>query len=472
MKVAGIYPQQLVSDHKLQHAVSEPYGLSKILAIAQEEGHEIELFIPNNSFEKYINSIKQFNPEVACYSIYTCQYPLAKKIGQELKKFNSKIINIAGNRYPTYLKGDLEQPFDISVMGEGEETFYDLLNVINKGGILNQVKGIIYKNKAGVVINKPRQRIKNLDKYPNAIRFKKILSQIYRSVSIPTLSKNPHYAIMEYSRGCLGVCNFCDNANFWIKKSTKVVHRSAKKVVDEMKQIQKSCKPVIFYFMDLNFTAYPDKVWELLEEMETQGLDASWYCMSNISSAENQTSLLKAMREKGCYKIAFGVESTKDENLKKMNKSFDGEMLDVNKTKKVLRQTADLGFVNQGFYIIGFEWDSQDSILAQAKGLLDLDIHLLNIGIYTPIPLSAYYPRYKKMGIEEDLSKHDRGHLVFKHPNGLTDQSIRKLQQDIHSNYYNTPEYKAKVRKLTQIIPELRQSFEEYFQHIGEEVII
>ena len=43
MRVAGIYPQRIDIDPKIQHAVSEPYGLEMILAVAKEQGHEVDL---------------------------------------------------------------------------------------------------------------------------------------------------------------------------------------------------------------------------------------------------------------------------------------------------------------------------------------------------------------------------------------------------------------------------------------------
>ena len=78
MKVAGIYPCALELDPKIQHAVSEPYGLEMILAVAKQEGHDIELFMPFKEVDEevvgiseseMVERIDEFKHDVAAYSM-------------------------------------------------------------------------------------------------------------------------------------------------------------------------------------------------------------------------------------------------------------------------------------------------------------------------------------------------------------------------------------------------------------------
>ena len=111
MKIAGIYHYDTQLDPKIQHAVSEPYGLEKILAVAKAEGHDVELFLPLeekfNSDKKeekrgtefqslsetaLIEKILEFEPDLACFSMYTCQFPAGKRIAQELKKIGKRRV--------------------------------------------------------------------------------------------------------------------------------------------------------------------------------------------------------------------------------------------------------------------------------------------------------------------------------------------------------------------------------------------
>lgn len=476
MKIAGIYPQQIEIDPKIQHAVSEPYGLQSILAVAKKQGHEVDLFLPlrinNNEFvaldeEKFVEKIAEFKPDIAAFSVYTSQYSMAKRIAFKLKELFPDIINVAGNRYPSFLKEKIEEPFDFFVVKEGEETFKELVYEIENGRNYEKIKGLVFNKNGKGIFTGVRERILNLDSLPDALRFEIILKQVYKGISLPPLSSNPHYAIVEYSRCCYNDCKFCDNAGFW---GNRVVFRSAKKVVDEMFELKKRGVD-IFYFMDLNFTAVPKKTKELCEEMINRKLEANWYCMSNIATIKGNEKLLALMKKAGCFKIAWGIESTNDSSLEKMNKKVKGKLTTNKFTIEILQKSLEAGIINQGFYIIGFPWETEKSILKNAEKLKFLQLHLLNVGIFTPIPLSKFYEELvkNKCKFEPDLSKHDRNNLVYNHPS-LTNEKIKEIQKKMHSNFYETLEYLKRIKKTCEIDQRFKDSFNDYFKFLGKEV--
>ncbi|MEK6845839.1 MAG: radical SAM protein, partial [Nanoarchaeota archaeon] len=452
MKVAGIYWYDAALDPKIQHAVSEPYGLEKILAVAQQEGHEVDLFLPLEqtngelaaiSKEEVIERVMDFNPDIACFSLYTCQYPAGKRIAAELKKIKPKMITVAGNRYPSYLGAKnkrAESPFDFFIVNEGEETFLNLL----KKDYFNE-KSVLASPSLGM-------RIKDLDSYPLAFRHPLVLEQIYLGISLPPLSAQPHYALMEYSRGCPGVCKFCDNQQVW---NGKLTFRSPERVVEEMFQLQKRGVD-IFYFIDLNFTASHHKAEQLCNEMLNRGLKAHWYAMSNIETLDGKRDLLALMKEAGCYKIAWGIESTSNASLRKMDKKISGKILRAEQAQRVLENSLQAGMLNQGYYIIGFPWENAGSIIRDAEGLKHLPLHQLNVGIFTPIPLSGFYS--EEMELNSDLEKHDRNHLVYKHLS-LTNKSVKIIQNQMHRDFYSSPEYLTRVKESCRIEPRFKQAF-------------
>ena len=480
MKVAGIYYYDTILDPKIQHAVSEPYGLEKILAVAEAEGHEAELFLPLERKEKgkfvslteeeLIERVADFNPDLACFSLYTCQYPAGKRIAARLKEKNPDVINVAGNRYPSFLCDRIELPFDFFIINEGEDTFQKLLQEIGKARIhskinFSEIKGLIYRNNGQAVFTGPNKRIQEMDSFPPAMRFPEILKQVYKGISIPPLSQEPHYALAEYSRGCYGECDFCDNKEVWQKKLT---FRSPQKVVEELFQLQEKGVDII-YLIDLNFTASPKKAAELCREMLHQGLKMSWYCMSNIETADGQKGeeLLYLMKEAGCYKIAWGIEATDNSSLEKMNKKIRGKILRQEQASRVLEFSLQAGLLNQGYYIIGFPWETAESIQAGAEKLPRLPLHQLNVGIFTPIPLSSFFERGLKL--DSELEKHDRNHLVYQH-SSLDHQTLKTLQEKMHREFYESQAYLERVRQSCRIDSRFRTAFEDYFAFLGKEV--
>ncbi len=469
MKIAGVYNYDVDLDPKIQHAVSEPYGLERILAIAAERGHEVELFLPlegtngsTKSFseEELAEKVSRFHPDLTCFSEYTCQFPAGERIAAKLKNINPKMITVAGNRYPSYLKDRMPPAFDFFVVNEGEDTFRRLLQEIETTQSFSTVRGLVYRKNNQAIFTGPNQRIRYIDSFPLAVRFPAVLNQVYKGISIPSLSQSPHYALAEYSRGCFGECDFCDNQEVWQRRIT---FRSPQKVVEELFQLQEKGVDIV-YLIDLNFTASPKKARELCVEILHQNLNLSWYCMSNIETADGQEELLHLMKEAGCFKIAWGVEATDDSSLQKMNKRIRGKLLRNEQVSRVLELSLQAGMLNQGYYIIGFPWETAESIMAGAENLPSLPLHQLNVGIFTPIPLSSFF--YRGLELDHHLENHDRNHLVYRHPT-LDHQTIKALQEQIHRQFYESPVYLERVRRSCQIDSRFRQAFDDYFQYLG-----
>ncbi len=487
MRIAGIYPNILTaaakdvrkhsSDVKIQHAVSEPYGLEMILAVAKEQRHDVELFLPvkepgqsdQEAEERLVERLMEFRPDVAGFSMYTCQYPMGVRIAAELKRRNPKIVTVGGNRYPSFLQDNTTTPFDFFVLKEGELTFRELLYALNNGRDFSNVRGLVYKNGNGAVSTGVRGRNFNLDGLPNALRFKIILEQVYKGVSIPTLKTGPHYAIAEYSRSCYNKCHFCDNKGFW---GNKLAFRSPGRVVDELFMLKEAGVDIV-YFIDLNFTAEPEMTLALCKEIIDRNVGISWYAMSNIATLDGELGkeMMRAMKQAGCFKIAYGVESTNENSLQLMNKATGGSVLTNEQSIRVLEASLEAGMINQGFYIIGFPWETAESIERDAEAIKELPLHLLNVGIFTPIPLSKFHKSMAEEGyeFEPDLERHDRNTLIYSH-RSLTHERVKALQTKMHSDFYDSPEFMRRVERSCRIEPRFRAAFNEYFEFLGKEI--
>jgi anaerobic magnesium-protoporphyrin IX monomethyl ester cyclase len=477
MKIAGIHAQDIKFNPEIQHAVSEPYGLEMILAVGEQEGHDVDLFLPAietptgikaTSNEEMIERIVEFNPDVACFSLYTSQFPTGENIAKELKKRIPDIINVAGNRYPTYLKEKIPKSFDFFAIREGEETFKELLEKIETSQDYFNVPGLVVNTGKKGVFTGNRKRNYSLNSVPLAKRFPIILNQTYNGIGIPPLSKDPSYAIMEYSRSCESNCNFCDSTGFW---GNLVTYKTPERFVEEGFKLKEQGVDIV-YVMDLNFTSNYNKAMDLCNEIVKSGLDLNWYAMSNVGSVLGNEDLLYAMKDAGCYKIAWGVESTCDENLQKMNKTGGGVKQNFEDTVYVLGHSLHAGIINQGYYIMGFPDETKESIIKDAQKIKDIPLHQLNIGIFTPIPLSAQFNQLKKEGFEfeEDLSMHDRNTLIYSHPS-IDRKEMKEIQMKLHSDFYKSPEFRLNAMESIRIDSRFEDSFNDYLNLINQEVL-
>lgn len=86
---------------------------------------------------------------------------------------------------------------DFIVIGEGEETFKDLLTAIRDGESTDEISGVAFRTEERLKINPQRNKL-NLKELPTPFRFEE---------DLPHLSKRVTY--IETSRGCPFNCQFC-----------------------------------------------------------------------------------------------------------------------------------------------------------------------------------------------------------------------------------------------------------------------
>jgi len=461
MKLAGIYPQRSIERNiTIRNSFGEPVGIERILAVARQMGVETKLFIPyEKTIDELIEDIADFKPDICAFSLITCQYHDGQYIASRLKQENPELITIAGGDHPSAVKY-VQKPFDFFVIGEGEATFQELLSGILGEKDFHKVRGISYWNTDGKpVITKPRPRITDLDAFPMALRYPEVLERSkYYGVIYPSPSQQKRHAYVEYGRGCRNGCFFCTKDCVWGKD---VVYRSPEKTVLEMLKLKEEFDVNLFFFTDVNFTADSQKVLELCEEMETQNLKTNWFCMSNIETATEE--VLYAMREVGCVKMMYGVESIDYSTLKKIPKPTDPDLI-----HKALEMTCRTGMLNHILYMVGFPWDTEELIHNQILNLKSLPGHQIRISVATPLPGSRWFEEIDKKEIHDDCRTFDCENLIYKHPT-LSQEKVSSLVEEFFRSFYENRFYVSLVKSTVLRFPRYKRSFEEYFPLLPEE---
>jgi len=100
---------------------------------------------------------------IMVYSFATQQAP---SIFREVSKAGTRSEFIAGGPHPSARPEETLRFFDYVVIGEGEETLPELIDVIQNKGDISSVKGIAYKNETGNIVFTEKRSHVNLDNYP------------------------------------------------------------------------------------------------------------------------------------------------------------------------------------------------------------------------------------------------------------------------------------------------------------------
>ena len=157
--------------------------------------------------------LKKHDKVVIAISFFTTElwktYDLINELKSKYQKYRDKIIYLAGGPHPT---GDpkraLKLGFDVVCIGEGEETFPELIKAVNENESYEKVKGIAYLDDNKFIYTGKRKHV-DLNKYP------------------PFPVKHNKFGHIEITRGCPYGCYFCQTPRIFGKN---VRHRSIENI--------------------------------------------------------------------------------------------------------------------------------------------------------------------------------------------------------------------------------------------------
>lgn len=197
-------------------------GYLKSFLHKQIKGIDIKI-IQDDLFNKII----KFNPDLICISSVSYFYEDAISFVKLLKQYLPKTIFFIGGNHITVCPDAFNKVFDIGIIGEGEYTIFELVELFknNKHQIFNlkKIKGIVYIDNNKIKINKRRHLIRDIDQIPNIDR---------------NDFQHDHYNYILTSRGCFFDCAYCGSKAFW--GNTQVRFHSPEYVVKEMKALEKN----------------------------------------------------------------------------------------------------------------------------------------------------------------------------------------------------------------------------------------
>ena len=450
MKIALIDPSLLSPTYSSM--ANEPLGLCYLAAVAKQAGHEVKIFQRLDlSNETFLNNIIKFKPDVCALSVLTStlknSLTLSRKLKQALK---CKII--FGGPHPS---GDPEvvvnKCVDFVVLGEGEAIFVELLQKIKNGKFNpNEVKGISFLNKGKVVITEPRLRIQNIDELSLPYREGLPWHKYKRLISSIPLSRQ-RFSVMLTSRGCPFNCSFCVSPLIW---KQKLICRSPKKVVEEIKYLIKKYKVNYIRFLDNDFMVNEEHALAVCDEIIKQKIKISWACFGSLRRVSDL--LLKKMKKAGCLEIFYGIESLSQKNLNDVDKKLVFENINVG-----LKKTENAGLASMGSILLGYPDDTEEDMERTEKILTTLPLDILQLAFVIPYPGTMMRKQLKRGELmTENTDLYDSQIPVLK--SKLSSKRLIYWKKRLYSSFFYSPHYIERMKRRTREYPELKTLYKNF----------
>jgi radical SAM superfamily enzyme YgiQ (UPF0313 family) len=294
-----------------------PIGIAYLGAMAKNHGHAVLLIDGGLTAPiDIVRQAKEFAPDFVGVTCWTINRGSVWKLCTSLQKVVPDAFLAVGGPHASFYPEHIfaKTHARAVVIGEGEETLRELLDVLKNGGSLARIKGIALRRKDGSVERtEMRPLIENLDtiSFPFYEGFKNFNFKNYAGFSgLP----RPTAAIVT-SRGCVFDCTYCGSVNFWGKKWR---YRSAHDVLDEIDHLVRKMGARSIYIFDDNFPVNKKRAMDICLGILERKLNIQWACCSHVKMVNDE--LLNAMKNSGCVSIDFGVESGSDLILNNINK--------------------------------------------------------------------------------------------------------------------------------------------------------
>ncbi len=287
---------------------------------------------------------------------------------------------VAGGALPTIQPGAFLNDFDIAVIGEGEQTMLELVKKFENDDDLSQIKGIAYRDKVTHEVKQtsPRSLIDDLDKLPSPSRdlFDNTFYKDYYSGKFGYKTT----AIMT-SRGCPFTCDFCSRPIF----GNEFRSRSASKIVDEIEEVI-SLGYNRIWFADDCFTLNRNRLIEVCDQIINRRLKIGWECLSRVDTLDSETA--HKMKQAGCIRMFFGIESGNDSILKIMKKQIT-----TKQAYNAIQICKEIDIKSGAFFILGYPGENAKTILDTVKFASHLPLDYLSFTLPYPIPGTPLFER-------------------------------------------------------------------------------
>jgi radical SAM superfamily enzyme YgiQ (UPF0313 family) len=427
MKICLISPPYNSAVKSVVGVSSPPLGLAYIASVLRQS-HEVKIIdsnILNYTIGDVEEELRSFNPDVVGITSVTPSIYEAYKVAETAKKVREDCKVVLGGPHATFMpRQSMEECeyIDIIVRGEGEETTGELIENIEKGAPLNEVKGITFREKNEIIDTEPRPFIKNIDNIPFPSR-DLLPMHLYKFNGVK-------YTTMLTSRGCPFKCSFCSSSRlfggYWRG-------RSPENVLEEMKTVYEEYGIRNIEFMDDTFTLNQERAEKICDEIIKQGWDISWGASSRVDTLSKR--LVEKMKKAGCWILFLGIESGSQKILDAI-----GKRITLEQVKKAVKILKDAGIQVLGSFIIGFLQDTKETIKETIKFAKSLNLDYAEFSILTPYPGTPIFDYAKKnnMLLTENWSKYTAIEPIVK-IEGASEKEIKTLFQKSYITFYLRP---------------------------------
>lgn len=409
-----------------------PLGTLYAAAYLRERGYEVALFDTMfcNSAADICSQLDRFKPDVVVfyddgfnYLTKMCLTNMRKacfEMQRYAKQRGCKVITSGSDstdRYELYL----EHQTDAVVIGEAEQTVFELCEAFQHQHEIVTISGIAYRSENGIVKTHKRTVLKDLDQLPepawdlvNILPYKQMWLQHHGYFSLNFVT----------TRGCPYKCNWCAKPIYGNRYNS----HSADQIVKQIKKWQQQFGFSHVWFADDIFGLKPGWLKEFAVAVKKGNLKIR-YKLQSRADLLLQENNIRHLAESGCDIVWMGAESGSQKILDAMDKGTT-----IQQIYEASRLLKTYGIRVALFLQLGYLNETIEDIRKTIRMTEELLPHDIGISVSYPLPGTIFYENVKS-GLQEKSNWTDSDDLDLLFHNTYKKEFYKQLQRYIHRRY-------------------------------------
>jgi radical SAM superfamily enzyme YgiQ (UPF0313 family) len=341
------------------HYSHHPVGLLYLVSAARKSFPDIQFKVFHTyTYKDPLKRIEEllfsYNPDIVGLRALSTAKSTFKLVADKIRELKPELPIIGGGPYSSasYAEILLNGCVDIAVIGEGEDTFVELIDrLMESDSIPGDIRGTAVLRDEKVFVNDPRPLIKDIDTivFPD---YSYIDLKDYVGIRDHTMQDTSKPAYILSSRGCPYGCFYCHQIF-----GKRIRRRSAENVVAEMRERKESLGISDFVFLDDLFNVPMQEAKKVLSLITKELPGVRLNFPNGLRVDQMDEEMLDLFEKAGTVEMALAVE-TATPRLQKMM----GKNLDLKKAEKVIH-AASKRFITRIFYMIGFPTETFDEAM-------------------------------------------------------------------------------------------------------------
>jgi anaerobic magnesium-protoporphyrin IX monomethyl ester cyclase len=284
-----------------------------------------------------------------------------------------------------------EPAIDITVFGQGEATFRELVEHLRQGADLSEVRGLAYRTKDGEITKTLGRPLQNMNQFP---RVNYDLIEVERYFK---LKKRRQFDYIS-STGCRFRCAFCADPFVYKRGWTAL---DPERMGEELEHWKKKHNFSDVNFQDETFFTQRRRVNQIAGQFVERRLRSTWAgTMRADQGFRMSEEEFDGCKRSGLRRVLVGVESGSQEMMDWMMKDIKLEQV-----YETARRCAERDIAVIFPFIVGFPGESDESVRDTLR--VAMELNAMHPSFTTPI---FYFKPYPGSKITQDVV--DRGYAL------------------------------------------------------------